>query len=268
MGQKVSPVGLRVGVINDWSSRWFATKKDYAKWLHQDICIRATIKKLTKNAQVSKVDIEQTKKNITIYIKTSRPGMILGQEGKNKKTIIIAIQKALKNRKIDIKLNIIQVKEPNADAQIIANTIAKQLVNRDSFRIVQKLAIRKALRAGAKGVKTSVAGRLGGVEIARTEGYLEGSMPFATLRSDIDYAFAEALTTYGQIGVKVWICKGDILDVAKHRLTSANSYKSKPQSHHNQRSNYRNSPNQSRNFRPRINNSQQRGNINVNAKKG
>lgn len=211
MGQKVNPIGFRVGVNRGWDSRWYAEGKEYVKWLHQDNIIRKCLMSNLKNAAVSKIEIERTKKEIVIFIKTARVGIVLGQEGKNIDPLIKKIRIAIKDRKINIKINVIEVRNPDIDAQLMANSIADQLVNRAPFRIAQKLVIRKALKAGAKGVKTLVSGRLGGVEMARTEGYSEGTVPLATLRSDIDYAQAEALTTYGQIGVKVWVCKGEIL---------------------------------------------------------
>ncbi|WP_342252558.1 30S ribosomal protein S3 [Spiroplasma endosymbiont of Amphibalanus improvisus] len=212
MGQKVSPIGLRIGINKPWYSEWYAEKDVYVKWLHQDIIIRKVLLKELQKSGVSKIKIERNKKEIILYIHTARPGMVLGQEGKNIKQLITLVQKTVKNKNLNVKINVVEIKIPDLDAQLVANTIAEQIVNRASFRTVQKLAIRKALKAGAKGIKTSVSGRLGGVEMARTEGYLEGSVPLATLRSDIDYALAEALTTYGQIGVKVWICKGEILN--------------------------------------------------------
>ena len=211
MGQKVSPTGLRIGVIKTWDSRWYAEKQDFVNWLHQDIKIRKALMQKLKNASVSKIEIERTKKEIVIFIRTARVGVVLGQEGKNIPELVKLIRKTIHDRKMEIKINVVEIKNPDIDAQLVANTIAEQIVNRASFRTVQKLAIRKAMKAGAKGIKTLVSGRLGGVDMARTEGYSEGIVPLATLRSDIDYALAEALTTYGQIGVKVWICKGEIL---------------------------------------------------------
>lgn len=211
MGQKVSPTGLRVGIIKDWESKWYAAGKDYPKWLHEDIKIREFIFSSLKQAAVSSVEIERTKTLTTIFIRTARPGVVLGQEGKNVTKLIEDIKKVTGNKTAEVKINIVEVKNPDADSQLVANSIAEQIVNRASFRTVQKMAIRKAMKAGAKGIKTLVSGRLGGVEMARTEGYSEGVVPLTTLRSNIDYATAEALTTYGQIGVKVWICKGEVL---------------------------------------------------------
>ncbi|AHI54153.1 30S ribosomal protein S3 [Spiroplasma sabaudiense Ar-1343] len=211
MGQKVSPNALRIGIIRTWDNRWFAEKQEYVKWLHQDIKIRKNVLKKLRNAAVSKIEIERTKKEIKIIIKSARPAIVLGQEGKNIENIVLEVKKTIKDRTANIKIDVVEIKNPDVDATLVAQWIGEQISNRASFRTVQKLAIRKALRAGAKGIKTSVSGRLGGVEMARTEGYLEGSVPLSTLRSDIDYALYEAKTTYGQIGVKVWINHGEIL---------------------------------------------------------
>ncbi|WP_339034013.1 30S ribosomal protein S3 [Spiroplasma endosymbiont of Cantharis rufa] len=211
MGQKVSPNVLRIGIIRGWDNRWYAEKGEYVKWLHQDIKIRKAVEKQLKNAAVSKIEIERTKKEITLVIRSARPAIVLGQEGKNVENIVLTVRKTIKDRKADVKVKVIEIKIPDVDAKLVAQFIGEQITNRASFRTVQKLAIRKALKAGAKGIKTAVSGRLGGVEMARTEGYLEGSVPLSTLRSDIDYALYEARTTYGQIGVKVWINHGEII---------------------------------------------------------
>ncbi|QBQ08133.1 30S ribosomal protein S3 [Spiroplasma gladiatoris] len=211
MGQKVSPNAMRIGIIRTWDNRWYAEKGEYVKWLHQDIKIRKAVLKQLKNGAVSKVEIERTQKEIVLIIRTARPTIVLGQENKNIENIILTVRKTIKDKKAAVKVNVIEIKNPDVDARLVAQFIGEQITNRASFRTVQKLAIRKALKAGAKGIKTSVSGRLGGVEMARTEGYLEGSVPLSTLRSDIDYALYEARTTYGQIGVKVWINHGEIL---------------------------------------------------------
>ncbi|ASP28706.1 30S ribosomal protein S3 [Spiroplasma corruscae] len=211
MGQKVSPNVLRIGIIRSWDNRWYAEKKEYVKWLHQDIKIRSAVLKKLKNAAVSKIEIERTKKEITLVIRSARPAIVLGQEGKNVENIVLVVKKTIHDKKAVVKVKVIEIKNPDIDARLVAQFIGDQITNRASFRTVQKLAIRKALKAGAKGIKTAVSGRLGGVEMARTEGYLEGSVPLSTLRSDIDYALYEARTTYGQIGVKVWINHGEIL---------------------------------------------------------
>lgn len=211
MGQKVSPTILRIGIIRGWDNRWYAEKNEYVKWLHQDIKIRKVLLKLLDKAAVSKIEIERTKKEITVIVRSARPAMVLGQDGKNVENIVLTVQKTIKDRKANVKVSVIEIKNPDVDAALVARFIGDQITNRASFRTVQKLAVRKALKAGAKGIKTAVSGRLGGVEMARTEGYLEGSVPLSTLRSDIDYALFEAKTTYGQIGVKVWINHGEII---------------------------------------------------------
>jgi small subunit ribosomal protein S3 len=216
MGQKVSPNVLRIGIIRGWENNWFAEKGEYVKWLHQDIKVKNVLKKQLLNAFVSKIEIERTKKEITVIIQTARPAVVLGQDGKNIENIVLTVKKVLKNKNAQVKIKVNEVKNPDVNAALVARFIGEQITNRASFRTVQKLAIRKALKAGAKGIKTAVSGRLGGVDMARTEGYLEGSVPLSTLRSDIDYALFEAKTTYGQIGVKVWINHGEILGKAKN----------------------------------------------------
>ena len=213
MGQKVSPVGLRVGVNRDWSSRWYANKKDFSGLLHEDIRVRQFILKKLKGASVAKVDIERTKNRVNIYVHTARPGIVIGKDGESVDALRKEVAKMVDGKQVFI--NIVEVKNPDTVAQIVANSIAEQLENRASFRTVQKRAIQRAMRAGAKGIKTNVSGRLGGADIARAEGYSEGIVPLHTLRADIDYATAEADTTYGKLGVKVWICNGEILPEKK-----------------------------------------------------
>ena len=203
MGQKVSPVGLRVGINRNWDSRWYANDQDFAGLLHEDIKIREYLLKKLKTASVARVEIERSKNRVTIFVHTSRPGVVIGKE----------VSKMVKDKQVFI--NIVEIKNPDVVAQLVANNIAEQLENRASFRTVQKRAIQRAMRAGAKGIKTSVSGRLGGADMARAEGYSEGNVPLHTLRADIDYATAEADTTYGKLGVKVWICKGEILPEKK-----------------------------------------------------
>lgn len=219
MGQKVSPVGLRIGITRDWNSRWYANDNDFASLLHEDIKIReflyAKLKsdEELKTANIANIEIERTKNKVTIFIHTSRPGVIIGKEGKKVDDLRKEITKMVKADKVFI--NIVEIKNPDLNAQLVANKIAEQLENRASFRIVQKRAIQSTMRAGAKGIKTSVSGRLGGAEMARKEGYSEGNVPLHTLRADIDYAVAEAHTTYGKLGVKVWICRGEALPTKK-----------------------------------------------------
>lgn len=217
MGQKVHPYGFRLGIIKDWESNWYAQGKDYTDCLHEDIKIRTFLLKELSDCAVSKINIERlSREQIKIIIFSGRPGPILGQEGANLEVLIKKIKILLKNRKLKIEIKVVLIKKTYVDAQLVANNIAKQIANRASFRNVQKLAIRQAMKSPeVKGIKTKVSGRLGGVEMAREEGYTEGTVPLATLRSNIDYAQVEAATTYGRIGVKVWICKGEVLPEKK-----------------------------------------------------
>ena len=208
MGQKVSPVGLRIGIIRDWDARWYADKNDVADLLHEDLKIRALLEDIYRNAAVSRIEIERSKGRVIITVHTAKPGMVFGRDSAIKNEVVEKLQQ-LTNK--EVYMNIIEIKKPDVDAQLVAANIAKQLENRASFRRVQKMAIQRALRAGALGCKTLVSGRLGGAEMARSEGYSEGNVPLHTLRADIDYATAEADTTYGKLGIKVWIYKGEIL---------------------------------------------------------
>ncbi len=214
MGQKVNPVGLRVGIIRDWDSRWYADKNDVADLLHEDIRIREMLEELYENSAVSKVEIERLKNRIVITVNTAKPGMVIGREGSVKKAVVAKLKELTDKQ---IILNVVEVKKPELNAKLVADSVASQLENRASFRRVQKMAIQRAMRSGAKGVRTLVSGRLGGAEIAREEGYSEGNVPLHTLRADIDYAAVEAHTTYGKLGVKVWIYKGEILPSKKRR---------------------------------------------------
>ncbi len=211
MGQKVNPVGMRIGVNRDWNSRWYADDKEYPVNLNEDIKIRKYLEKSLKDALLSHIEIERTKAgkgNLVVKIFAGRPGAIIGQDGKNINLIKENLAKLTKGS--DVRVEVIEVKNPNLDANIVAYTIAKQLEERASFRTVQKKAIQNVRKAGAKGCRTVISGRLGGADIARSEGYKEGIIPLHTLRSDIDYAVAEAATQYGRLGVKVWICRGEI----------------------------------------------------------
>jgi small subunit ribosomal protein S3 len=208
MGQKVSPIGLRVGVIRDWESRWFANKKDYAKLLHSDIKIREYLEKRLKNASTSKIDIERKKNRIEIFVHTAKPGIVIGRGGKDIEQVKKEVEK-IAGMKVNV--SVVEIKRAELDAKLVAENIARQIENRASFRVVQKRAIQRTMKAGAKGIKTLVSGRLGGVDMARKEGYTEGNVPLQTIRADIDYALVEADTTYGKIGVKVWIYKGEVL---------------------------------------------------------
>ena len=212
MGQKVNPVGMRVGINKDWNSRWYADDKDYPVYLNEDIKIRNYLTKELKEALLSHVEIERTKTdkgtNLVARVFVARPGVVIGQDGKNILALKEALAKLIKNN--NVRVEVVEVKNPDLDATIVALSIAKQLEERASFRTAQKKAIQRVRKAGAKGCRTMVSGRLGGADIARSEGYKEGVIPLHTLRSDIDYAVAEAATQYGRLGVKVWICRGEI----------------------------------------------------------
>ena len=211
MGQKVNPVGLRIGIIKDWESRWYAGK-DYADLLHEDLRVREYIAKRLKDASVSKVEIERAANRLNVTIHTAKPGMVIGKGG----TEVEALRKALNSLTGKrVHINILEIKRADIDAKLVAENIARQLENRVSFRRAQKQVIQRAMRAGAKGVKTMVSGRLGGADIARSESYSEGTVPLHTLRADIDYATAEADTTFGKLGVKVWIYRGEVLPTKK-----------------------------------------------------
>lgn len=214
MGQKVNPIGLRIGIIREWDSKWYANKKEVPTLLHEDLKIREFINEFYKKAYVSRIEIERTKTKIMITVHTAKPGVVIGREGSTKNQVVEELQK--KTGKT-IFLTVVEIKNPDLDATLVARNMAEQLENRASFRRVQKMAIQRTMRAGAKGIKTSISGRLGGAEMARREGYSEGTVPLHTLRSDIDYAIAEANTTYGKLGVKVWICKGEVLPAKKAR---------------------------------------------------
>ena len=230
MGQKVNPHGARVGVIKDWSTRWYADKKSFADNLVSDAKLRKMIKNLEftddkskksvklYDAGVSAIDIERRfdndKVRVTVTLNVAKPGIVIGANGANIEKIKAAIAKELGSN-AQVILNVQEIKNPDLDAQLVAENIAAQLENRVSFRRAMKKCLQSSMRAGAKGIKTSVSGRLGGADIARSEGYHEGSIPLQTLRADIDYGFAEAKTAYGRIGVKVWIYKGQVLPTAK-----------------------------------------------------
>jgi len=212
MGQKVSPHGLRVGIIKDWSSKWYANKKNFADYLAEDNKIRKYLKNTLKSAGISSINIERKGTDVKVSVATAKPGMIIGKGG----SAIEELKKKLeKMTGKTVSLNIEEVKNIDMDAMLVAESIANQLERRISFRKAMKQAMSKTMKAGAKGIKTQVSGRLGGAEIARAEHYSEGTIPLQTLRADIDYGFAEALTTYGIIGVKVWIYKGDVLPARK-----------------------------------------------------
>ena len=208
MGQKVSPIGLRIGINKTWESNWYADNKDFAKFLNNDVKIRRFLTKKLKDAAVSCIIIERTNKKTDVIIHTAKPGVVIGHGGDEIEKLKKELSKLVNE---NVQISIMEVKNPDVVAALVAENIAHQIENRVSFRIAQKRAIRNAMKAGAKGIKTAVSGRLGGADMARTEGYTEGNIPLHTLRADIDYAHKEADTTYGKIGVKVWIYKGEIL---------------------------------------------------------
>lgn len=214
MGQKVSPIGLRIGINKTWESKWYANNKDFAMFLNDDIKIRKFLFKKLKDAAVSNIIIERTAKRTDVIINTAKPGVVIGHGGNEIEIIRKELSKLVNE---DVQISIMEVKNPNLDAALVAEGIAHQIENRVSFRIAQKRAIKNAMKAGAKGIKTSVSGRLGGADMARSEGYTEGLIPLHTLRSDVDYAHKEADTNFGKIGVKVWIYKGEILPEKKNK---------------------------------------------------
>ncbi len=207
MGQKVSPIGLRIGINKDWKSRWYVDPRDYAKTLHEDLAIRRRILELpeTKGADISEVEIVRHPQKITVVIHTARPGVLIGVKGANIEQIGLQLQK-LASKKVQIKIK--EIKKTDTNAQVVAQGIARQLENRGSFRKAIKMAVANAMKGGAQGCKVRVSGRLGGADMSRTEEHKEGRVPLHTLRADIDYGFWEAHTTFGKIGVKVWIYQG------------------------------------------------------------
>jgi small subunit ribosomal protein S3 len=212
MGQKVHPIGFRIGIIKDWEGRWFARKKEYAGLILEDQKIRKYVKKRLFASGIARIEIERAANRVKVTIHTARPGMVIGRQGTEVEVIRKEIEKFSGKQ---VQLNIAEVKAPELNAQLVAENIAFQLERRTSFRRAMKQAIARSMKFGALGVKVGCSGRLMGAEIARTEGYSEGKVPLHTLRADIDYGFAEANTTYGKIGVKVWIYKGEVLQTKK-----------------------------------------------------
>ena len=208
MGQKVNPHGLRVGVIKDWDSKWIAGKRDFGDQLVEDYNIRKFVKKACYDAGVAKIVIERKQNKVYVTIHAAKPGIIIGRQGAEIDKLKKQLEKLTKE---SVNINIMEVKQPDTNAQLVAENIAAQLEKRISFRRAMKQVMGRAMRMGIKGIKTSVSGRVGGAEIARTEQYHEGTIPLQTLRADIDYGFAEAMTTYGILGIKVWIYKGEVL---------------------------------------------------------
>ncbi len=211
MGQKISPVGFRIGVIKDWDARWYS-EKDYTELLHEDIKIREYIKKKLQIASISKVEIERAANNIRVAVHTAKPGMVIGKGGAGVEGLRRKLEEMTSKK---VHINIMEIKKPEMDAYLVAESIAQQLTRRIAFRRAMKQSVFRTMRAGAKGVKIVCKGRLGGSEMARTETYHEGTVPLQTLRADIDYGALEAHTTYGRIGVKVWIYKGEVLPEVK-----------------------------------------------------
>ncbi len=208
MGQKVNPHGFRVGVIQNWDSRWFVKDEEFGDTLVSDFKIREFLKKKYREAGVPKIEIERNNAQVSIFLHCSKPGMVVGHQGEEIKKIKPTLEKMVGK---PVRITVVEVRNPDVDAQLIAENIAKQLEGRSSFRRCMKMAISRAMKLGAKGIKVTCSGRLAGAEIARTENYHEGSIPLQTLRADIDYGFAEANTTYGKIGIKVWLYKGEVL---------------------------------------------------------
>jgi small subunit ribosomal protein S3 len=213
LGQKVHPHGLRVGIIKDWDAKWYANKKDFANNLIEDVLIRKNVKKKLFAAGISKIEIERAAKRVKINIYTAKPGMVIGKGGQGIETLKKYIETLVKDK--NIVINIVEVRSAESNAQLMAENVAAQLVKRISFRRAMKQTIQRAMKLGVKGVKICSSGRLGGAEIARVEHYHEGTIPLQTLRADIDYGFAEADTTYGKIGVKVWVYNGEVLPAKK-----------------------------------------------------
>ena len=212
MGQKVHPNGIRVGVIRDWNSKWYADSKNFSDYLIEDQKIRKYVKKKLFISGISKIEIERTAKFVKVNVYTAKPGLVIGKGGNLSEALKAELEKMIKK---EVNLNIVEVKNVDTDAQLVAESIANQLERRISFRRAMKQSMQKAMKAGALGIKTAVSGRLGGADMARTEFYKEGTIPLQTLRADIDYGFYEADTTYGKIGVKVWIYKGEVLPAKK-----------------------------------------------------
>ena len=215
MGQKMHPHGLRVGIIKDWNSKWYADKKNFSDYLVEDHKIREYVKKKLFISGISKIEIERTAKFIRVNVYTAKPGLVIGKGGQLAESLKNDLQKMIGK---DVNLNIVEVKNIDLDARLVAENICAQLERRISFRRAMKQSMQKTMKAGALGIKTSVSGRLGGADMARTEFYKEGTIPLQTLRADIDYGFYEANTTYGKIGVKVWIYKGEVLPTKKEKV--------------------------------------------------
>jgi small subunit ribosomal protein S3 len=209
MGQKIHPTGFRLGIVTDWNSKWYADTKDYANYLHADLQVREYLKKKLQHASVSKIEISRPAKNARIVIHTARPGIVIGKKGEDIERLRLDVSKMMG---VPVHINIEEIRKPELDATLVAESVAQQLVKRIMFRRAMKRAVSNSMRLGAEGIRINVGGRLNGAEIARSEWYREGRVPLHTLRANIDYGTAEALTTYGIIGIKVWIFKGEVFD--------------------------------------------------------
>lgn len=249
MGQKVNPKGFRVGVIKDWDSKWFADKSDFADLLVEDHKIREVINDEVSEAGISDIEIERAVNNIKISIYTGKPGMVIGKGGSGVEALKKKIEKVAQGKRIIV--NVEEIRNQDVDAQLVAENIAQQLENRITFRRAMKQSVQRTMRAGALGIKTQVSGRLGGADMARTEGYSEGKVPLQTLRADVDYGFAEADTQYGKIGCKVWINRGEVLpgEMAPRqpKLKNKNNRNNKRRNRRNRRPNRRNNDRQANN---------------------
>lgn len=220
MGQKVHPIGIRLGISQDWNSTWYADSEDYADYLNDDIKIRAFLKKELSHASVSRIQIQRPAKSIIVTIHSARPGIVIGKKGEDVERLRKAIALRLSININNVKINIAEIRKPELDAQLVAEGVAQQLERRVMFRRAMKRVLTNTMRLGAQGVKIAVSGRLNGAEIARREWYHDGRVPLHTLRADIDYGVAEAHTTYGVIGIKVWICHGEVFDLEEKRSKS------------------------------------------------
>jgi small subunit ribosomal protein S3 len=212
MGQKVNPLGMRLGITRDWSSKWFASKRQFPQLVHTDFRVREFLKSKLADASVSRIQIERAAKKVSITIQTARPGIVIGKKGEDIEKLRAETAKMLAMPLLDVRLNISEIRKPELDAQLVAESIAQQIEKRVMFRRAMKRAVMSTMRSGALGIKVRMSGRLNGAEIARTEWYREGRIPLHTFRADIDYGLAEARTTYGIIGIKVWIFKGEVFE--------------------------------------------------------
>ncbi|EGY80167.1 30S ribosomal protein S3 [Peptoniphilus indolicus] len=258
MGQKVNPHGLRVGIIKDWDSKWYANKKSFAGLLLEDNEIRKYVKKKLYTAGISKIEIERAANKVKVSISTAKPGMVIGRGGVGVEELRAELEKLTGK---SVVINIEEIKNQDLDATLVAESIAESLERRVSFRRAMKQAIQRSMRSGAQGIKTAVSGRLGGADMARTEGYSEGTIPLQTLRADIDYGFAEADTTYGKIGVKVWLYKGEVLPGVSGNRVNDDNRKRRPKNKdqkdrdnkNNRKRNFRNDRNNQRGSKERSN---------------